>query len=83
MEALRKQERKLERELERLTKRSAHLAETRVRLPAGAPRKRVTSANARWTRAAEARDRVASELDALREQIEAEEAQADASPVAA
>lgn len=71
MNDLRKQERKLERELARLTKKSAHLSETRLRLPAGAPRARVTSANAKWSRAAEARDRVAAELKAVREQIEA------------
>lgn len=39
-----------------LVARSKRAAEARSRLPAGSSRARVTSANARWTRAAEARD---------------------------
>lgn len=52
----------LRRELERLEKKSKAAAEARSALPPGSSRARVTSANARWARAAAARDRVAGEL---------------------
>lgn len=41
-------------------KKSAKAAETRASLPPGSSRARVTTANARWSRAAEARDRAAA-----------------------
>lgn len=53
---------KLERELARLTAQSRRLSERRMALPPGSSRARVTSANARWARVAEARDRVAAQL---------------------
>ena len=48
--------------------KSARLAEARAALPAGSSRARVTSANARWMRAAEHRDRLRAELEALDEE---------------
>lgn len=69
MSDLRTQERKLERELARLTKQAARFADVRFRMPAGSPRSRVTTANAKWARAAEARDRTARELASVRELI--------------
>jgi len=58
--------RQLERELARLEKKSARLAAARAALPPGSTRARVTSANARWARVAEARDGVARELSRAR-----------------
>lgn len=52
----------LRRELARLEKAAAKAGERRAALPAGSSRARVTTANARWARAAEARDRVEREL---------------------
>lgn len=49
-------------EWRRLAKKAAAAAEARSRLPAGASRARVTTANARWATAAEARDRRENEL---------------------
>ena len=43
-------------------KKSAKCSEARGALPAGSTRARVTTANARWMRAAEERDRVEKEL---------------------
>lgn len=45
-------------------KSAAKAAEARSKLPAGSSRARVTSANARWARAAEARDGRERELRA-------------------
>lgn len=53
---------KLAKELERLTKQSAALSEARSRLAPGSSRARVTSANAKWARVAEARDGAARRL---------------------
>lgn len=47
----------------RLSKQSAKLAAARSALPAGSSRARVTSANARWARVAEERERVGKILD--------------------
>jgi len=47
----------------RLAKQSAKLAAARSALPAGSSRARVTSANARWARVAEERERVGKILD--------------------
>ena len=54
----------LKKELARLEKKSAALSEARSRLAPGTSRARVTSANAKWARAAEARDRAAAALTA-------------------
>lgn len=54
--------RKLRRLLDAATAKSAKLAEARAALPAGSTRARVTTANARWARAAEARDLYARQL---------------------
>jgi hypothetical protein len=58
--------RELERELARLEKQSARFAAARAALPPGSSRARVTTANARWARVAEARERVSRELEAAR-----------------
>ena len=52
----------LARELARAEAASAKAAEARSRLPPGSSRARVTTANARWARAAEHRDDVARRL---------------------
>lgn len=57
----------LEKELARLEKKSADLSEARSRLPPGTSRARITSANAKWARAAEARNHVAAALAAFAE----------------
>lgn len=49
-------------EWRRLDRKVAAASEARFRLPAGASRARVTTANARWATACEARDRVESAL---------------------
>lgn len=56
---------KLRAELKRLEAKSAALADARFALPPGSSRARVTSANAKWKRAAEARDRVAAQIAAM------------------
>lgn len=71
MKDLRVRERKLEREIVRLAKHAARRNEGRLKLPAGAPRKRINAANALWMRAAEERGRADAELDAVRELLEA------------
>lgn len=53
---------KLRRELRKAESASAQASETRRALPAGSSRARVTSANARWSRAAEYRDLLAKRL---------------------
>jgi len=57
----------LERDLARAAEASERAAFARAALPPGSSRARVTSANARWMRKAEARDRIAAELDAARQ----------------
>lgn len=55
------------RALARAEQKSQQLAERRAALPPGSSRARVTSANARWARAAEHRDRcMTAASDALR-----------------
>lgn len=51
--------------LDRAEKDSARCAAARAALPAGSSRARVTSANARWMRAAEQRDRLAAQVAEL------------------
>lgn len=53
------------RALARAQLRSIGLAEARGRLPPGTSRARVTTANARWARAAEERDRLLRKLEEL------------------
>ena len=55
--------RQLERELKKAQSASTRAMEARRRLPGGSSRARVTSANARWARAAEHRDRIAADLE--------------------
>lgn len=55
------------RRLDRLDRESARAADARSELPPGSSRKRVTTANARWMRKAEARDLARMQLvDAIR-----------------
>jgi hypothetical protein len=56
---------KLKKELKKLQAKSLSLSFARSSLPAGASRARVTSANAKWARVAEARDRVQKQLDEM------------------
>lgn len=49
-------------EWRRLDRKVAAASEARFRLPTGASRSRVTTANARWATACEARDRREQEL---------------------
>lgn len=60
---------RLERELERAQKASAKASEARFALPAGSSRSRVTTANAKWMRAAEHRDRIAAQLAEARKAV--------------
>ena len=50
------------REYQRLEKQSLKMAEARAALPPGSTRARVTTANARWARVAEARDLLRRQL---------------------
>jgi hypothetical protein len=59
---------KLVKDLEKANARSLKLSEARRALPPGSSRARVTTANARWARAAEERDRLLRELEAYDEQ---------------
>lgn len=52
----------LEKMLRDAEKKSAAAVEARAKLPPGSSRARVTSANARWARAAEARDCIERQL---------------------
>jgi hypothetical protein len=52
----------LQRELARAEKQSQLACDARAALPAGSSRAKVTTANARWARAAEHRDRIAKQL---------------------
>lgn len=56
----------LQCEVARLQAASTRTMEARAALPAGSSRARVTSANARWMRAAEARDRAVAALEDAR-----------------
>ncbi len=55
-----------ERLLAQTEKASKKAAEARAALGPGATRARITTANARWGRAAEERDRIASKLEELK-----------------
>lgn len=57
---------------------SARAAAARSRLPPGSSRARVTSANAKWSRAAEHRDRLARELAEMTEMVDREMSELDA-----
>lgn len=61
-------------------KKSDAAAQARAKLPPGSSRARVTSANARWARAAEHRDRLERQL---REAREAQDATPPQSPPSA
>jgi hypothetical protein len=63
--------RRYERLLAQARAASERAAERRMSLDIGASRARVTTANARWATMAEARDRLAAHLDALRAWMEA------------
>lgn len=56
----------LTKELRRLEKDSEAAVSARASLPAGTPRARVTTANARWKAIAERREAVRAELKALK-----------------
>jgi hypothetical protein len=56
---------RLRKLVERATRDSERAAEALTALPAGSSRARVTSANARWTRAAQHHDDIARRLAAL------------------
>lgn len=58
-----KRQAQLERLLQIAEERAAKASEARQSLPAGSSRARVTSANARWSSAAEERDRVWQQLE--------------------
>ena len=62
----------LERDLAQAERASKRAAEARSRLPPGSSRARVTTANARWMRAAEHRDRILAQVEALRAEQGAE-----------
>jgi hypothetical protein len=55
----------LRRDLVRLTRASERACRARAALPPGSSRARVTTANARWANAAEARDRCQERIEAL------------------
>lgn len=57
--------RALERELKRLETKAEKFCHARASLPPGSSRARVTTANARWAAAAEAREDTRRRLDAL------------------
>jgi hypothetical protein len=56
---------RLQRELKAAMSKSERACQTRASLPPGSSRAKVTTDNARWKSAAEARDRIAAELLAL------------------
>ncbi|EJW14757.1 hypothetical protein M5X00_32130 [Paenibacillus alvei] len=60
----------LERKLVSAEKRTEKAAEARRSLGLGASRARITTANARWSAAAEERDRVMEQLQKARESVE-------------
>lgn len=59
--------RELRKLLARAERNAAKASESRAALPPGSSRARVTTSNARWARAAEARDRCAAMLASLTE----------------
>ena len=59
--------RKLERALASAETKVRKASETRRALPVGSSRAKVTTANARWSTACEARDRILAAIDALKE----------------
>lgn len=61
-----KERQRLEKALQQAQAKSDRAMEARRRLDSGASRAKVTTANARWSRAAEARDRAQAALDAHR-----------------
>lgn len=62
---------RLRADLEKAQKKSMKAAEARWRLPPGSARARVTTANARWAQAAEARDRIQEKIERLENEGEA------------
>lgn len=58
---------RLEKLLAAATAKSTKAAESRANLPPGSTRARVTTANARWMRAAEDRDRITAMLAAAKD----------------
>ncbi|EJW14429.1 hypothetical protein M5X00_28380 [Paenibacillus alvei] len=60
----------LERRLAAAERKTEQAAEARRNLGLGASRARVTTANARWSAAAEERDRVMEQLQKARESVE-------------
>jgi hypothetical protein len=65
--------RELRKALAKAQAASTKASEARAALPAGSTRARVTSANARWMRCAEERDRIQAELDKAIEQWRVDE----------
>jgi hypothetical protein len=61
---------RLERELKRAEQASLKAATVRSKMPAGSSSARVTTANAKWARAAEYRDLIARQLADAREALE-------------
>ncbi len=57
--------RQLRAELKRVEAKSSKLSAARAGLPAGSSRARVTTANAKWARAAEQRDRLLTQIESL------------------
>lgn len=60
---------RLEKSLAQAQAASLRWADRRGALPAGSTRARVTSANAKWARSAEHRDRISDQLDAARAKV--------------
>ena len=59
----------LRRDLERANAKSIRLCQARADLPPGTSRARVTTANARWARAAEERDRLLRAVEMAEAQL--------------
>lgn len=59
----------LRTELKRSQKKSEAATLARMNLPAGTTRARVTTANAKWMRSAEHRDRIQNELEKLEAEL--------------
>jgi hypothetical protein len=70
----------LERELARAQRASEKASAARAALPPGSSRARVTTANARWMRAAEHRDRILAQLEAARAGSRAEHINSEVTP---
>jgi len=58
--------RRYEREYQRAHEKSLRLATARMNLPSGSSRARITTANAKWSIAAEHRDRLLERLERAR-----------------